>query len=140
VPDLYAESAAEFLTVHALVEHGSAPALPRYRPEGARVRRARAYLDERVHLPVSLADLAREVGFSRYHLLRVFRDETGETPHRYLTRRGMEHAREELRQGAASIAEIAAACGYRSTSQFSRAFHREVGVPPSAYRSGRRAL
>lgn len=137
-PDLYAESAAEFLTVHALVEHGSVPAPAARRREGSRVRRARAYLDERLHLPVSLADVAREVGVSRYHFLRVFREETGETPHRYLTRRRIEHACTELRRGAASVTEIALASGYRSTSQFSRAFLREVGVSPSAYRSAHR--
>ena len=136
-PDLYAESAAEFLTVHALVGHGSAATPAARRREGSRVRRARAYLDERLHLPVSLADVAREVGFSRYHLLRVFREETGETPHRYLTRRRMEHACAELRRGA-SVTVIALASGYRSTSQFSRAFHREVGVSPSTYRSAHR--
>lgn len=68
----------------------------------------------------------------------MFREETGETPHRYLTRRRIEHACTELRRGAASVTEIALASGYRSTSQFSRAFLREVGVSPSAYRSAHR--
>jgi AraC family transcriptional regulator len=89
-------------------------------------------------MPVSLAEVAREVGFSRFHLLRVFREETGETPHRYLIRRRMERACAELRGGGKPVTEIAAACGYRSTSQFSRAFHREVGVSSSAYRPGHR--
>jgi AraC family transcriptional regulator len=89
-------------------------------------------------MPVSLAEVAREVGFSRFHLLRVFREETGETPHRYLIRRRMERACAELRGGGKPVTEIAAACGYRSTSQFSRAFHREVGVSSSAYRAGHR--
>lgn len=137
-PDLYAESAAEFLGVHALVEHGSAPPPPSPHREGARVRRARAFLDERIHLPVSLADVAAEVGFSRYHLVRVFREETGETPLRYVTRRRMDLARAELRRGEASITEIAAAAGYRNASQFSRAFRREVGASPSAYRAAQR--
>lgn len=55
-------------------------------------------------------------------------------PLAYLTRWRIELARRRLRDGAASVAEIAAAVGYDSEFSFSRAFKREVGVPPSAYR------
>jgi AraC family transcriptional regulator len=44
-----------------------------------------AFLRERQAEPVTLADLADEVHLSVYHLVRVFRTATGQTPHRFLT-------------------------------------------------------
>ena len=84
-PDLYAESAAEFITVHTLLGHGNVSELRVYGGEDARIRRARTYLRENLARPLSLAGVAAEVGMSRYHFLRTFRQQTGQTPHRYLT-------------------------------------------------------
>lgn len=53
-------------------------------PSAANVARARAYLEERFASCITLDDLACCAGVSRYHLIRVFSEETGLTPHRYL--------------------------------------------------------
>lgn len=134
VPDLYAETAAEFLVAHTLVRHGALPA-PRV-PGGddARVRRARAFLRENLHRPLSLAEVAAEAGLSRYHFLRVFRRQIGETPHRYLTRLRIERAQDELTRGWATVSEIAGRCGFASPAHFSTAFRCQTGYAPSAYR------
>ena len=134
VPDLYAESAAEFIMLHALVRHGG---LPSPRPAGRddeRVRRARSFLRENLSQPLSLAEIAAEAGMSRYHFLRVFQRQTGETPHRYLTRLRIEQARHELEHGTATVTEVALRCGFASRTHFTTAFRRQVGTTPSAYR------
>lgn len=133
-PDLYAASAAEFLVVHLLTQHGRLPAVRGYPREDNRVRRARQFMRAHLHLPLTLATIAGEVGLSRYHFLRIFREQTGETPHRYLTRIRLDKAVQELERGSAPIAEIARRCGFPNPAHFSRAFTRERGYPPSAQR------
>ena len=133
-PDLYAEAAAEFVAVHTLLRHGGLP-LPRaVRGDDERIRRARSFLRENLHKTLSLAEIAAEAGLSRYHFLRLFQRQTGETPHRYLTRLRIEQGREELQRGSATVGEIAARCGFANPASFSNAFRRETGCTPSAYR------
>lgn len=134
-PDLYAATAAEFIAVHALVRHGKLPPLRPLRGDDERIRRGRSYLRENFHRPVSLAEVASEVGMSRYHFLRVFQRQTGETPHRYLTRLRMERAQHELKHGSGTISEIANRCGFASPAHFATAFRRESRFSPSAYRA-----
>ena len=50
------------------------------------VCQARDLIEQDFAEPLSLAALARQVGLSRFHLLRVFDQVYGRTPHRYLTR------------------------------------------------------
>ncbi|MFL1429751.1 MULTISPECIES: AraC family transcriptional regulator [unclassified Nocardiopsis] len=129
--DLYAESAAAFLATH-LLTRGRGERLPG--PEHAAVRRGAAVLRERMAEQVTLAEAAAEAHLSVYHFVRVFRDATGETPYRYLTRLRIERARALLATTALPIARIAERCGFASPGALSAAFLREVGVRPSAYR------
>ncbi|MEQ0563561.1 AraC family transcriptional regulator [Amycolatopsis sp. NEAU-NG30] len=133
--DLYAESAAGFLTMHLLTRHGR---LREDRPpvrEDARVRTAVAFLRERLAEPVTLADVAAEVHLSVYHLVRVFRTVTGRTPHRFLTELRVEEAKRLLRETALPLDRIAPRCGFTSAGALSTAFVRHTGVRPSAYRN-----
>jgi AraC family transcriptional regulator len=130
--DLYAESAAAFLTAH-LLSRGRDRPLPG--PEHAGVRAAIALMRERPGDPLTVADLAAEAHLSPYHFLRVFREATGETPHRYLTRLRMAQARRLLDGTRLPLDDIAARCGFSSAAALSAAFLRHVGVRPSAYRA-----
>ncbi|RDI68110.1 AraC family transcriptional regulator [Nocardia pseudobrasiliensis] len=130
--DLYAESAAAFLSVHLLVRHARAAA-PRMREDG-RVRAAVAMMRERFAEPITLADIAAEAHLSVYHLVRVFREATGTTPHRFLARLRVEQAKRLLRDTELSIDQIAPRCGFGSPGALSTAFLRHTGTRPSVYR------
>lgn len=134
VTDLYAAASVEFITVHTLVRHGSLPPMPAVWRDDARIRRARSFIRENLHLPLTLAEIADEAGMSRYHFLRIFRSQIGETPHRYLTRLRLECAQGELERTTTTVAEIALRCGFVSPSHFASAFHRQTGYTPLAYR------
>jgi len=84
---------------------------------------------------LKLADLAREVGLSVYHLSRTFRRETGLTLHQYRHQLRLRHGIEPLRHGSRSLAELALALGFSSHSHFSSAFRREFGLSPSEWRA-----
>ncbi len=77
--------------------------------------------------------LARRASFSRDHLDRLLAAATGESPVALRRRLLLERAAWQLRHGAGSASEAAAAAGYASLAAFSRAFARAYGMPPSAF-------
>ncbi len=77
--------------------------------------------------------LAGRAHFSRDHLDRLLAGATGESPVALRRRLLLERAAWQLRAGAASPSEAAAAAGYGSLAAFSRAFARAHGVPPSTF-------
>ncbi len=94
-------------------------------------------IEESLETGVSLDDLAREAGASRFHFARAFRDATGLPPHRYLTQRRIERAKELLLGTERSLVEIGLVCGFGSQSHFTARFRELVGVTPKQFR-GRR--
>jgi AraC-like DNA-binding protein len=78
--------------------------------------------------------LAREVALSRSALAERFTSLVGESPIQYLTRWRLALAAQALRSGSEALAHIAERSGYESEAAFNRAFKREFGVPPAAWR------
>lgn len=81
-------------------------------------------------------DLAREVALSRSVLAERFSALLGEPPMQYLKRWRLALAAHALRAGRESILRIAERSGYESEASFNRAFKREFGLPPAAWRRG----
>jgi AraC-like DNA-binding protein len=79
-------------------------------------------------------ELAREVALSRSALAERFATLVGESPMQYLTRWRLALAAQTLRAGGEAIVRIAERSGYESEAAFTRAFKREFGVPPAAWR------
>ena len=86
--------------------------------------------------PLTLFDLARAAGMSRSTFAERFRATAQTSPMLYLARWRLLKAREMLADPALSVAQVAAACGHRSTEGFSRAFKRIYGDSPSALKAG----
>jgi len=86
----------------------------------------------------TLEKLGEEAGLSRSVLHERFAHFIGKPPMQYLTQWRMQVAAVRLRDTEAKILEIALDVGYESEAAFSRAFRREVGVAPSAWRRARR--
>ncbi|MCX7572173.1 helix-turn-helix transcriptional regulator [Tumebacillus sp. DT12] len=84
----------------------------------------------------SLDRLADEVGLSKYHLLRLFREQAGQTPAHYLTERRVTAAAERLAATRDDVTQIAFDTGFGSLSTFERAFKRKYGVTAQQYRKG----
>jgi AraC family transcriptional regulator len=97
-------------------------------------RRIEEYVDANMSADVSLHALAPLAHVSVDHFVRAFRAATGRTPHRFVLERRLDHAADRLKADAASIAEIARACGFHSPAHFSVKFHARFGVTPSQYR------
>jgi AraC-like DNA-binding protein len=78
--------------------------------------------------------LASEVGLSRSALAERFTELVGQPPMQYLTHWRLQLAADLLRSSARSVAAVAAEVGYDSEAAFSRAFKRELGASPAAWR------
>jgi len=105
----------------------------------AHVGRALALLHAEPGRHWSVDDLARAVALSRSALAERFSLLVGESPMQYLTRWRLALAAQALRAGVEPIGRLAERAGYESEATFSRAFRREFGVPPAAWRRGRTA-
>jgi AraC family transcriptional regulator len=91
------------------------------------------HLDE----PLRLRDLARAALLSPFHFHRVFQALIGATPAEFVQRLRLEKALRLLAQTRPpSLTAIALACGFSSSSDFSRSFKRRFGVAPSAFDVG----
>lgn len=98
------------------------------------VVRVRKYLEERPDQKVTLDALSEVAHLSRYHLLRVFREEVGLPPHAYHNQVRVELGKRLLTDGVA-ISQAAAAAGFTDQSHFTRVFKQFTGATPRQYQS-----
>lgn len=104
------------------------------------VGRALSLLHEKPGEPWTMESLSREAGLSRSSLHERFVGFLGLPPMQYLTRWRMQVAAGLLRDTEAKLVEISLETGYESEAAFSRAFKREVGISPGAWRRARRRV
>jgi AraC family transcriptional regulator len=103
------------------------------------LRRVRDSIETRLDQDISLAQLANDCGLSTSHFARAFARSTGIPPHRWLTRRRVERAK-ELMHTDATLAEIALMCGFSDQSHLTRVFAQVAGVTPGRWRGSRHSL
>ena len=99
-----------------------------------RLCRARDAIHDRSGETLTLDDLARTAGLSRFHFLRSFRAMFSATPHQYLTRVRLHRARQLLLEERASVTEVCFEVGFQSLGSFSALFRRRMGEPPASFR------
>lgn len=134
---MFAETFARTLAAHILTRYrsrtdscGKLPSL-----NEARFRRLDQFVEANISAPISLADLARQVGLSEYYFCRCFKLATGMSPYQYVLKKRMEHACACLRREDMSIQDVAFASGFGDPVQFSKQFRRAHGITPTAYRA-----
>lgn len=96
------------------------------------VKLAKDYLETLPTENVSLDTLAHAAGIGPYHLCRVFRQETGLSPHAYQVLVRVRLAKTLLAQGL-PISRAAAEAGFADQAHFTRHFKRTFGVTPGRY-------
>ncbi len=93
------------------------------------------YLRTLKSLAISPSDLADQVGISQRQLTRVFQNELGMTPKRYITELRLEHARELVRTTTMTISDIATSSGFSSRSSFYKSYQDFFGKSPAMNRA-----
>lgn len=92
------------------------------------------YIRRHIHEPLNREVLADVAGFSIPHFHRIFTAHTGESAISYVRRMRLIAAGRKLRMGAVDIMQVALAAGYESHAAFGKAFKKQFGVSPSAFR------
>jgi transcriptional regulator GlxA family with amidase domain len=93
----------------------------------------------RLHEPLTLRARADHARMSVRTFTRRFRDETGDSPARWLARQRIEHARLLLETTDLGVDQVARRAGFGTAAALRQQFHQAVGVPPAAYRRSFRA-
>ncbi|MFD7403484.1 AraC family transcriptional regulator [Streptomyces sp. NPDC059866] len=135
-PDpLEAESRLPWLLTALARRHSTARATDDTVPGADRIAHAvRDRLADELLAPPSLADLAAELGLSRYQLLRAFRTTMGIPPYAWLAQYRVHRARRLLESGLRP-AEVAGLVGFADQAHLTRWFRRVLAVTPAAYRN-----
>jgi AraC-like DNA-binding protein len=115
--------------------HAENPPVPaRVGVENQAVVRARDLIETCYDENISLEQLSRAAGLSRFHLLRVFRNRIGLTPHAYLTQVRVRRARALMDLGR-PIIDAALEAGFTDQSHLNRQFKSIHGITPGQYRN-----
>jgi AraC-like DNA-binding protein len=93
--------------------------------------------DDATH-PWTVPELAAVSGLSRAAFARYFQQALGQAPMQYLTTWRMTLARDYLRNGQPTLAQVAERTGYASPYAFAAAFRRHHGQPPGLWRQQQR--
>jgi AraC-like DNA-binding protein len=99
-----------------------------------RIRNALRLFQDRLCDTLELDEVAREVGLSRPHFFKLFREQVGVTPNIYLNALRMERAIDRLAGTHEAVSEIGLDLGFSSQASFSRFFIANGVVAPSDYR------
>ena len=99
-----------------------------------------SYMQENFSQNITLDALGALTGYSPLHLIRLFKQELGQTPHQHLTAIRLEHAKNLLAETDQTLEQIAAACGFHSASHFKALFKQSTHYTPGAYRRNARLV
>ncbi len=102
-------------------------------PQNGRVLEIMRYMDGHLTEDLDVDLLAERFYVSKYHMMRLFRQETGFTVHTYLLQRRLFLARELIEKGTRAT-EACYRAGFRSYSSFTRAYGRYFGTTPTGRR------
>jgi AraC family transcriptional regulator, glycine betaine-responsive activator len=91
---------------------------------------AAAYLEARIEEDFDLDACAAHLGLSRRQIERLFSSHLNTTPVRYMNDLRLAHGRSLLAETDMKVSEVALACGYASTSHFSKSFRKKYGTSP----------
>jgi two-component system response regulator YesN len=96
------------------------------------------YIEDNYSNYISLDDIVRGCGYSKYHISRLFKNYMNCTIMEYLLNQRLTKAKELLVKTSSSIKEIALSVGFSDPNYFSLIFKREEGISPLQYRAAKK--
>jgi AraC-like DNA-binding protein len=99
-----------------------------------RIATAKIFIDENYYESIGLEEISQQAFLSRFHFHRLFTRIYRSTPHRYLTQKRIEKAKQLLAENRA-INDVCSEVGFESIGSFSALFKKEIGFAPTYYRN-----
>ncbi|MDR3639621.1 MAG: helix-turn-helix domain-containing protein [Isosphaeraceae bacterium] len=121
-------------TIQTIPEGRSLPA------PGGELRTVIGYIRSHLDDPLRIGELAALIHLTPRQLERRFRQATGLTPSRFITRCRVAEACRQLRDTDAPIGRIAVSVGYYDQSAFTKVFRQQLGLTPLQFRKSRSRL
>lgn len=100
----------------------------------AAIRKSISYISEHFAQDLTLDTLSRIAGLSTFHYSRLFKKETGMSPHQYLIETRLSSAKFYLASTDRTVSDIALSVGFGDESSFCLTFRKRVGITPKAWR------
>lgn len=91
------------------------------------------YIEDHIEEELSLEHLATVFFVSKYHIAHIFKENFGMPVHRYITKKRLTLCREAI-LGNQNITDVYLAFGFGDYSSFYRAFIKEYGISPKAFK------
>lgn len=104
------------------------------RADSAPIRRAQQRIDAQPDDDHRVGVLADRVGMSERHFTRLFTEQVGVSPARYVAAVRIDAARRSLETTTDTVDVVARRCGFGSAETMRRTFARQLGVTPDDYR------
>lgn len=118
----------------ALTSSGTVGINPRH-VHFARLQQVLNFVHGNLAADLSAEMLARRADVSLAHFVRIFRDATGISPHRYVLSARLDLARKLLTQSTMPISRVAQECGFSSQSHLTACFRAAHSTTPAKYRA-----
>lgn len=92
-----------------------------------------SWIENKLEATLSLDEIAKKAGYSKWYLQRQFKSKMGVTLGKYIHNRRITRAAMALRYSSLKISEIFTLSGFDSQQSFTRAFKRHFGITPAVY-------
>lgn len=92
------------------------------------------WIDDNIHQPLSITDVAARAGYSKWHLQRVFFQKKGENIATYIRHKKLTLAANDLINSSSKIIDICFLYGFESQQSFTRSFSKKYNISPRVYR------
>lgn len=102
--------------------------------EIAVLAKSRSYCSDHMAEPVTVGDLARAAGYSRWHFSRIFTRVYGKNPHLFIIEQKLNTALTLLKTSKLPLKAVGERCGFEDPSYFCKVFRNFFGVTPDKFR------
>lgn len=127
-------SSASALQTLYLIKNAYFPTLTLHPVYGDALRGTILYIQQNLHIPLTLPSLARRMNLSSNYYAALFKNAVGLSVTEYIANLRLDLACDLLFESELTIQEISVRCGFTDVTYFSRFFKNHTGLPPQKWR------
>jgi len=130
----FARASENQAIIHLLMSRFLSEATNKIPQVEKRLLRVLDYIDENIHHPISIEQLANQIFISKDHLIRLFKKHINTTPVNYINQKKIEKAQLMMLVEEDNIQQLCFRLGFENISYFNRLFKKLTGETPMSYK------